>query len=90
MPLVPTRAYTPHGKNYLEFQYMVEGGMPPLETIKTATTNAADLLGIGNETGSITIGKYADIIAVAGDPIQDIKKMKNVIFVMKQGKVYTH
>jgi imidazolonepropionase-like amidohydrolase len=80
----------PHGKNYLEFQYMVEGGMPPLETIKTATTNAADLLGIGNETGSITIGKYADIIAVAGDPIQDIKKMKNVIFVMKQGKVYTH
>jgi len=78
----------PHGKNYLEFQYMVEGGMPPMEAIKAATTSAADLLGISDETGSISIGKNADIIAVDGDPINDIKTMKNVSFVMKLGKIY--
>jgi imidazolonepropionase-like amidohydrolase len=78
-----------HGKNYMEFQYMVEAGMPPMEAIKAATTSAADLLGITEKTGSIVKGKYADIIAIDGDPIADIKTMKNVIFVMKEGKVYT-
>jgi len=77
-----------HGKNYLEFQYMVEAGMPPMEAIKAATTSAADLLGITAKTGSISIGKFADIIAVDGDPLQDIKAMKNVTFVMKEGKIY--
>jgi len=77
-----------HGKNYLEFQYMVEAGMPPLEAIRAATVNAADLLGISEETGSITKGKLADIIAVDGDPTQDIRVMKNVCFVMKAGKIY--
>ena len=79
----------PHGKNYLEFQYMVEAGMPPMEAIKAATTSAADLLGISDQTGSISKGKFADIIAVDGDPLQNIKDMKNVTFVMKQGKIYT-
>jgi imidazolonepropionase-like amidohydrolase len=77
-----------HGKNYLEFGYMVEAGMPPMEAIKAATTNAADLLGISDKTGSITKGKLADIIAVDGDPLSDIKTMKNVSFVMKEGKIY--
>ena len=77
-----------HGKNYLEFQYMVEAGMPPLEAIRAATVNAADLLGITEKTGSITKGKLADIIAVDGDPSQDIRVMKNVSFVMKEGKIY--
>jgi imidazolonepropionase-like amidohydrolase len=77
-----------HGKNYMEFQYMVEAGMPPMEAIKAATVSAADLIGITGNTGSITAGKWADIIAVDGDPIQDIKVMKNVCFVMKAGKIY--
>ncbi|MDB5138231.1 MAG: imidazolonepropionase [Mucilaginibacter sp.] len=77
-----------HGKNYLEFQYMVEAGMPPMEAIKAATTSAADLLGISDKTGSISKGKMADIIAVDGDPLKDIKTMKNVSFVMKEGKIY--
>jgi imidazolonepropionase-like amidohydrolase len=78
-----------HGMNAMEFQYMVEAGMPPMEAIKAATTSAADLLGITEKTGSITKGKFADIIAVDGDPLTDIKTMKNVSFVMKEGKVYT-
>jgi imidazolonepropionase-like amidohydrolase len=78
-----------HGKNYIEFQYMVEAGMPPIEAIKAATTSAADLLGMSNKIGSITKGKFADIIAVDGDPLLDIKTMKNIAFIMKEGKTYT-
>jgi len=77
-----------HGKNYMEFQYMVEAGMPPMEAIKAATTSAADLLGISGKTGNISTGKMADIIAVDGDPLTDIKTMKNVSFVMKEGRIY--
>lgn len=77
-----------HGKNYLEFQYMVEAGMPPLETIRCATLNAADMMGLKSTMGSIEPGKLADIVAVEGDPAIDIKVMKNVVFVMKDGVVY--
>ncbi len=77
-----------HGKNYMEFQYMVEGGMPVLETIKCATLNAAEMMGMKKSMGSIEAGKLADIIAVDGDPVADIKVMKNVVFVMKDGTVY--
>jgi imidazolonepropionase-like amidohydrolase len=77
-----------HGKNAMEFQYMVEAGMPPMEAIKAATTSAADLLGISSKTGSINKGKWADIVAVDGDPLADIKVMQHVTFVMKEGKVY--
>src|SRR5260370_13255944 len=66
-----------HGKNYIEFQYMVEAGMPPMEAIKAATTSAADLLGMSDKIGSVTKGKFADIVAVDGDPLTDIKPMKN-------------
>jgi imidazolonepropionase-like amidohydrolase len=79
-----------HGKNYIEFQYMVEAGMPPMEAIKAATTSAADLLGISELTGSISKGKSADIVAVDGDPLSDIKTMKNMAFVMKEGNIYAN
>jgi imidazolonepropionase-like amidohydrolase len=77
-----------HGKNYKEFEYMVEAGMPAMEAIKSATMNAADLLGISDRTGSIEKGKSADIIAVNGDPIKDIKVLSSMNFVMKEGVVY--
>jgi imidazolonepropionase-like amidohydrolase len=78
----------PHGKNWMEFGYMVEAGMPAMEAIKAATTRAAELLEITKITGSISKGKFADIVAVDGDPLQDIKAMGNMSFVMKEGKIY--
>ena len=77
-----------HGKNYKEFEYMVEAGMPAMEAIKSATMKAADLLGISDRIGSIEKGKSADIIAVNGDPIKDIKVLSSMNFVMKEGVVY--
>ena len=77
-----------HGKNYKEFSYMVEGGMPPIEAIRAATVNAADLIGMSDVLGTIEKGKIADIIAVSGDPLQNIEVMSQVKFVMKEGKVY--
>lgn len=76
-----------HGKNWLEFMYMTEAGMPILEAIKSATVNAADLLG-DDRIGSIEKDKLADIIAVDGDPTKDITSMGRVIFVMKNGVIY--
>lgn len=78
----------PHGENYREFIYMTEVGMPNLEAIQSATLNAALLLGVESTLGTLESGKIADIIAVSGNPDQDIKVMKDVIFVMKEGKVY--
>ena len=77
-----------HGKNYLEFQYMTEAGMPAMEAIKSATISAATLLGVENMLGTIQKDKLADIIAVDGDPLKDITVMGKVVFVMKDGKVY--
>ena len=77
-----------HGKNYIEFQYMVEGGMPAMETIRCATVHAAELLGVTDRLGSIQKGKLADIIAVDGDPLTEIQAMGRVKFVMKEGVVY--
>ena len=77
-----------HGKNAKEFEYMVEAGMPPMEAIKAATTSAADLIGISNIVGSIEKGKLADIVAVDGDPLLDIKTMQHMAFIMKDGKIY--
>lgn len=78
----------PHGENGKEFGYMVEAGMPAMETIQSATMTPAKLLKVDNELGSITKGKYADIIAVDEDPTKNIKTMENVRFVMKGGVVY--
>lgn len=77
-----------HGKNWLEFGYMIEAGMPPMDAIKAATINAADLLGMKEQMGSIEAGKLADITAVDGDPLKDSKAFGRVVFVMKDGVVY--
>lgn len=76
-----------HGKNWKEFVYMTEAGMPILEAIKAATVNGAELIGDSN-IGSIEKDKSADIIAVDGDPTNDVNVMGNVKFVMKAGIVY--
>lgn len=76
-----------HGRNADEFELMVKYGMPPAEAIKAATVNAADLLGIVAEAGSLDAGKRADLIAVSGDPLTDVTVLKQVSFVMKDGIV---
>jgi len=81
-------AVYPHGLNAKEFQYMVEAGMPPLFAIQTATTHAAQLLKHTSDIGSISAGRYADVIAVPGNPLADITLMQKVEFVMKEGKIY--
>ena len=78
----------PHGQNAREFEYMVEAGMPPMEAILSATRAAADLLGQSARVGQIQAGRYADIVAVKGDPVADIKLLQNMTFVMKGGRVY--
>jgi len=77
-----------HGNNWREFIYMTEVGMPPLEAIHSATIEGARLLGVADELGSIKAGKIADIIAVPGDPLQDINQMGKVNFVMKAGQIF--
>ena len=79
---------SPHGENWKEFIYMVEGGMPVMEAVVSATRSAADLLNKWDELGSIEAGKYADIIAVPGDPREDVQEFGRVHFVMKGGKVF--
>jgi len=76
-----------HGRNADEFELLVKFGMPPVEALKAATVNAADLLGLANDVGTIETGKSADIIAVAGDPLQDVTVLKKVEFVMARGDV---
>ena len=76
-----------HGKNWMEFIYMTEAGMPILEAIRAATLSASDLLG-DDRLGLIEKGKLADIIAVDGDPTKDVKSMGKMKFVMKNGVVY--
>jgi len=78
----------PHGDNARQFFYMVKYGMTPAQALRAATTDAASLLGRSQDVGSIAPGKYADIIAVGGDPLANIREMENVLFVMKGGVVY--
>jgi len=77
-----------HGDNAQEFALMVEAGMPPMEAIVAATKSAADLLGESDQLGSISVGKYADVVAVKGNPIEDITLLENINFVMKNGRIY--
>ncbi|WP_323844694.1 amidohydrolase family protein [Microbulbifer magnicolonia] len=77
-----------HGDNAREFVLMVQGGMTPADAIRSATWNAARLLKVQDELGSISEGKKADIIAVAGNPLEDISELQRVKFVMKDGKIY--
>jgi imidazolonepropionase-like amidohydrolase len=78
----------PHGWNGKQFAKMVEWGMTPMQAIQSATTSGADLLGWSDRVGSVQVGRYADIVAVDGDPLRDITELERVKFVMKGGVVY--
>ncbi|MFY9551829.1 MAG: amidohydrolase family protein [Thermoanaerobaculia bacterium] len=77
----------PHGLNARQFAWQVKYGQTPMEAIRSATVSAAELIG-RDDIGSLEPGKWADLIAVQGDPLQDVKVLENVAFVMKEGKVY--
>lgn len=77
-----------YGTSGKQFAYMVKYGMTPMQAIQSATSAAADLIGHSDKFGSIRAGKSADIVAVAGDPTQDVRLLENIPFVMKEGKVY--
>ena len=77
----------PHGDNWKQFAVMVEYGMKPIEAIRSATVDAAELLGWAGRVGAVVKGGFADIIAVDGDPLADVRALGNVRFVMKDGKV---
>jgi imidazolonepropionase-like amidohydrolase len=78
----------PHGDNAKEFGYMVEAGIPAAYALQAATTHAAELLRRSKDIGSLEPGKLADVVAVDGDPLQDIGALRRVDFVMKGGVVY--
>jgi imidazolonepropionase-like amidohydrolase len=78
----------PHGTNAREFALMVKAGMTPMDAIRAATSSAADLIGDPADIGSVQPGRYADIVAVAGDPLTDVSELERVQFVMKGGVVY--
>lgn len=76
-----------HGENGREFALMVQAGMPPMQAIRAATVNAADLLGLASEVGTVEAGKAADIVAFASDPLANIESMLKPVFVMRAGQV---
>ena len=78
----------PYDRSVRQFAFMVRYGMTPMQAIQSATTSAADLLGHSDVIGDIKPGRYADVIAVAGDPLRDISVLEHVQFVMKDGKVF--
>ena len=77
----------PHGGNAKQFLYMVKYGLTPMQAVQSATVNAAELLGWSDRVGSIEAGKFADLIAVVGDPLADVTALERVPFVMKGGQV---
>lgn len=79
---------SPHGQNAHEFELMVEGGMPPMKAIQSATLEGARLLKVEQRLGTVEPQKVADLVAVKGNPLENIKLMKDVVFVMKDGTVY--
>jgi imidazolonepropionase-like amidohydrolase len=81
-------AVYPHGENAREFGYMVEAGMPAMFAIQAATMHAAELLKQDKDLGSVSVGKFADLVAVSGNPLNDIGLMTKISFVMKEGVVY--
>jgi imidazolonepropionase-like amidohydrolase len=80
-------AVFPHGQNAKEFKLMVDLGMTPIDALKSATANNAELLGIAQKVGTLEKGKLADIVAIPGDPTADITATERVYFVMKEGKI---
>jgi imidazolonepropionase-like amidohydrolase len=78
----------PHGLNARQFAWQVKYGQSPMEAIRSATVGASELIGRNNDAGALEPGKWADLIAVKGDPLADVRVLENVVFVMKEGKVY--
>ena len=78
----------PHGLNAREFYLMTKNGLPPAQALMAGTANGADLLGVADKTGTLAVGKSADIIAVSGNPLSDIKTVEHPVLVMKEGTVY--
>ena len=78
----------PHGQNAKQFAYMVRYGMTPMQAIQAATISAADLIGWKSKVGQLAPGYYADLVAVSGDPVADVRTLENVAFVMKGGLIY--
>jgi imidazolonepropionase-like amidohydrolase len=81
-------AVEPHGLNAHEFSLMTKNGFSPAQALLAGTANGADLLGISDRTGTLAAGKFADIVAVAGDPLLDIHATEHPVFVMKEGTIY--
>lgn len=77
-----------HGENAREFELMVQAGMPPMEAIRSATSAPARFLSIDDRLGTVAAGKTADLIAVPGNPLEDITTLQRVSFVMKDGVIY--
>jgi imidazolonepropionase-like amidohydrolase len=78
----------PHGDNWKQFPVMVEYGMKPIEAIRSATVDAAELIGIAGKAGVVEVGSWGDLVAIDGNPLADIRAMEKVHFVMKEGHVY--
>jgi len=81
-------AVYPHGRNAEEFHQMVDLGMKPVDALKAGTSADADLLGLADKLGSLEAGKLADVVAVPGDPVQNIRQTEHVFFVMKEGTIF--
>jgi imidazolonepropionase-like amidohydrolase len=81
-------AVYPHGRNAEEFHQMVDLGMKPVDALKAGTSSDADLLGLATKIGTLETNKFADVVAVPGDPIENIRQTEHVFFVMKEGVIY--
>jgi imidazolonepropionase-like amidohydrolase len=78
----------PHGRNAEEFAYLSRIGLTPIAAIRAATQEAAHVIGLGDQLGSITAGRLADLIAVEGHPLDDLASLTRVVFVMRNGQVF--
>jgi imidazolonepropionase-like amidohydrolase len=81
-------AVYPHGRNVEEFHQMADLGMKPIDALKAGTSMDAELLGLADKIGTLEAGKIADMVAVPGDPVQNIRQTEHVFFVMKEGVIY--
>ena len=82
------RGVYPHGTNARQFRYLLELGLTPLQTVQMATSHVADLLGWSDKVGTLVPGAWAELIAVRGDPLSDVRVLERPTFVMKGGTVY--
>jgi imidazolonepropionase-like amidohydrolase len=78
----------PHGRNPEEFHMLVDLGMPPIDALRAGTSVDAQLLGLQNKIGTLESGKLADVVVIPGDPIQNIRQVEKITFVMKEGVIY--